>query len=160
MTPQWYVGRHTLDDRPSGTTPEPDQRTARQIVVAFVAFQLFGAVAAAAMLRDPWPVAPIAVLGGLISGVLFDTAMLRPWARAYGERIWLLMFFPWAARRTPARVEWALHDAYRPSRIRATARATGWPVRHVYAVCALSLIAALTAVGFLFAGVGLEASPE
>jgi hypothetical protein len=134
----------------SGDAPLPDRRQARRLVVRLALFWALWAVMVAFLLA-PQP-SPIAIAAGFAcggSGFAFYYTLYDVWSERTGASALQMLIFPGFRASL---VAWrAMFTLLRPSWIRATLRATEWPVLPVGIGLGLLLVVDLGLLGGLFA---------
>ena len=108
----------------------PNREQARKLVVSLAFFWAAWAIAVICSDRFP-PLGAAAAIVGLVAGFRFYLTLFGVWEPETGVSGWRMMFVPGVSRsRRQASRRASRHmlfDLLRPSWIRHTLRATGWP---------------------------------
>ena len=107
----------------------PNRQQARQLVISLAVFWSAWAVAVVGFDIAP-ALGPPAFLVGFVAVFRFYLTLFRVWEPESSESAWRMMFVP-SFRRSRMRASLHLFDLFRPSWIRQTLRATGWPPKVV-----------------------------
>jgi hypothetical protein len=134
----WGVWRETMAAMEQTPLPRPNRRQARRLVVSLMLFwALWGTLTIGLMTSPPHgAIAGLAAVIAVAAGWTFFYTISDVWKERIGESALLsaMLLLSFA----PFRLRWQATTAlFRPSWIRATLRATEWPV----ALLALVLIA-------------------